>query len=206
MRLWTLLCVVIAFVADVAAIVLLLLGHEAATLLVVIGSGAVVTVGAGVLLIIKPRPAAQVPVEPPISSPVVSPESLASSPAAPEPLELEPPDGERLDNRPWKKLVEETVALFDELDRHRADFDAPRQEVADHVICRLQEILERCGVKPISGDGNFDRTCHQPEGAMRVLPGATVTETLSPGFRVGRRILRRARVRVHNPAAPDPAS
>src|SRR5206468_1197992 len=126
----------------------------------------------------------------PVPSPVVSPKSAAPSTAALESAEPVPPDGEPLDNRPWLKLVEESVALFDELDRHRADFDPGRQEVADHVICRLQEILERCGVEPISGGGNFDRSRHQPEGATRVLPGTTVTETLSPGFRVGKRILR----------------
>lgn len=207
MRLWTLLCVLIAFIADVAAIVLLLTDHDAAALLVVTGSGAVVTAGAGVLLIIQLRPAAELSAGFPVPSPAIASEPALPSPAAPERPEPEasvpePLDGELLDNRPWLKLVEESVALFDELDRHRADFDAPRQEVADHVICRLQEILERCGVEPISGEGNFDRNRHQPEGVTRVLPGATVAETLSPGFRVGKRILRRARVHVSKPATP----
>lgn len=208
MRLWTLLCVLMAIVADVAAIVVLLAGHDAATLLVVIGSGAAVTAGAGALLIIQPRPAAQASSESPVLSLALAPDPPVPSPAAlespePEATEREPLDGEPLDNGPWVKLVEESVALFDELDRHRVDFDAPRQEVADHVICRLQEILERCGVEPISGGGCFDRNRHQPEGATRVPPGATVTQTLSPGFRVGKRILRRARVQVQNPNGPD---
>jgi hypothetical protein len=203
MRQWTLLCVWTAFVADVAATVLLLAGRDTALPLVAIGSAAAVTAVAGVLLLIKPRSVAHVGAETPVPSAVDSPKSVSPSFAALESAEPVPPDGEPLDNRPWLKLVEESVTLFDELDRHRADFDAPRQEVADHVICRLQEILERCGVEPISGDGNFDRSRHQPEGATRVLPGATVAEIVSPGFRVGKRVLRRARVRVHNPAAPD---
>jgi molecular chaperone GrpE (heat shock protein) len=77
----------------------------------------------------------------------------------------------------------------------------PRLEVAEHVMCRLQEILERCGVQPISDEGDFDRNRHQSAG--KALAGATVAETLSPGFQVGVRILRRARVQVKNPAAPD---
>lgn len=210
MRLWTLLCVLIAIVADTAAIALLLADHDAATLLVVIGSGAAVTVAAGVLLIIQQRPTVQASSESHVLSLAIVPDPPVSSPAAPESETAEPQkaesealDGEPLENRPWLKLVEESVALFDELDRHRVDFDAPRQEVADHVICRLHEILERCGVEPISGGGPFDRNRHQPDGATRVPPGATVTQTLSPGFRVGKRILRRARVQVDNPNGPD---
>lgn len=209
MRLWTLLCVLIAFVADVAAVVLLLAGHDTSTLLVVIGSGAAVTAGAGVLFVIQLRPATLASSESPVLSPAIAPDLPVPSPAAPEPVTAEPEkaepealDGEPLDNRPWLKLVEESVALFDELDRHRVDFDAPRQEVADHVICRLQEILERCGVEPVSGSGPFDRNRHQPDGATRVPAGATVTQTLSPGFRVGKRILRRARVQVHDANGP----
>jgi hypothetical protein len=222
MRLWTTLCILIALVADVSAVVLLLAGHDEATILVAIGSGAVATAGASVLIIITPRPTAEVVAQFLVPSPLVSPESpvpLSTAPeppgaeappaplsAASEPPGAEAPNGEPLDNRPWLKLVEESVALFDELDRHRVDFDPPRLEVADHVVCRLQEILERCGVEPISGLGAFDRNRHQPEGAARVLPGATVTKTLSPGFRVGKRILRRARVCVQNSAASAPPS
>jgi hypothetical protein len=201
MRPWTLLCVLIALVADLAAIILLLRGHDAAIVLVVIASAAAVTAGTGGLLVIQPRPAAEPSTEPPLPSVLAPPELPIPSLLAPEPLGSDP-----LDNKPWLKLVEENVALFDELDRHRADFDAPRQEVADHVICRLQEILERSGVDTIYGDANFDRSRHQPEGASRVLPGATVTETLSPGFQVGRRILRRARVHVQNPTTLDSSS
>jgi hypothetical protein len=204
MRLWTLLSIVIGFVAQVTAIVLLLGGYDAATLLVTIALGAAVMTGAGMLLVTKPPPAAQFSADSPVSSSVISPECSVTSPAA-ELEDDELPDGDPLDNLPWLKLIEENVALFDELDSHRADFDAPRQELADHVICRLQEILERCGVEPISGEGDFDRSRHQNEGAVRVFPGAMIAETLSPGFRIGKRILRRARVRIQTPAPAPPS-
>jgi hypothetical protein len=206
MRLWTTICILIALVADVSAVVLLLAGHDEATILFVIGSGAVATAGVSVLLMITPRPTAEVVAQFLVPSPLVSPESQVPLFSASEPAGTEAPNGDPLDNRPWLKLVEESVALFDELDRHRVGFDPPRLEVADHVVCRLQEILERCGVEPISGLGAFDRNRHQPEEAARVLPGATVTKTLSPGFRVGKRILRRARVCVQNSASSAPPS
>lgn len=114
--------------------------------------------------------------------------------------------GEPLDNRPWLALAEEAVGRLDELERHRADFDGPRAEVADHVVSRLCEILERCGVESIDAAGGvFDRTCHQPDGPVRPAPGARVIATLSPGFRVGPRVLRRARVRVESPGNPGRA-
>ncbi|HKP51299.1 MAG TPA: hypothetical protein VJ183_01460 [Chloroflexia bacterium] len=102
-----------------------------------------------------------------------------------------------LDNKPWLGLVEECVALFDELDRHGPGFDPPRQELAEHVCFRLREILERSGVEIIEGATLFDRIQHQQEGITGSVPlGAHIAETLSPGFHIGRRVLRRARVKL----------
>src|SRR5579883_3373408 len=136
MRPWTLLCVLVALSADVAAVALLLAGYDLAIPVAVIGSAAAVTAAAGVLLLFNPKRVARVVVpETPAPLSAAAPEPAAPPPvAAPDPptppaAALESPDGEPLDNRPWLKLVEESVALFDELDRHRADFDAPRQEV-----------------------------------------------------------------------------
>lgn len=96
----------------------------------------------------------------------------------------------------WLALVEECVGLVDELDRHGPGWDAARRELAGHMIDRLKEILERAGVAPIEGETVFDRGRHQPERPGTALPGAQIVQTLSPGFSVGRRIVRRARVRV----------
>jgi len=95
------------------------------------------------------------------------------------------------------RLVEECVEVVDELDRHMNTFDAPRREVAEHVVLRMEEVLERSGVEVISNEPTFDRGRHQPVGASATAsPGAAIAETLSPGFAIGRRVLRRARVRV----------
>jgi hypothetical protein len=122
---------------------------------------------------------------------------------APPPVSLPPAVATyaSLDDKRWLSLVEESVALFDDLDRHHAQFDPSSQELAEHVCARLQEILERCGVQSIAGDMVFDRNRHQPERAdASVAAGATITATLSPGFAVERRVLRRARVRLADSA------
>lgn len=125
-----------------------------------------------------------------------------TSPPPPLPLEAASP----LDNKPWLKLVEECVELLDELDRHMDNFDPARRELAAHVIQRVQEILERCGVQTIMTETIFDRNRHQPTpSGSSIVPGATIAETLSPGFVVANRMLRRARVRLHthHPASTD---
>jgi molecular chaperone GrpE (heat shock protein) len=95
------------------------------------------------------------------------------------------------------KLVEECVEVLDELDEHMSRFDAPRRELAEHVIVRLEEILERSGVEIISNDAIFDRARHKPNVDHATTGnGATIRETLSPGFAVGSRVLRRARVQL----------
>ena len=55
------------------------------------------------------------------------------------------------------KLVEECMEMVDDLDEHMGSFDAPRREVAGHVMLRLEEILGRSGVEIISNDTIFDR-------------------------------------------------
>jgi hypothetical protein len=105
-------------------------------------------------------------------------------------------DSQEEDGR-WMKLVEECVEVVDELDEHVGSFDAPRREVAGHVIVRLEEILGRSGVQIISNDAIFDRTRHKAdEDHAAIDNGAAVRETLSPGFAVGPKVLRRARVRL----------
>jgi hypothetical protein len=101
----------------------------------------------------------------------------------------DPPDEQ------WVDLVDECVGLVEELDRDMSRFDEPRQELADHTIWRLAEVLERSGVDLISDDETFDKKRHQPYGS-KAAPDDPIAETLSPGFAVGRRVLRRARVRV----------
>jgi hypothetical protein len=102
-------------------------------------------------------------------------------------------------------LAEECVSLFDEVERNKPFFAPPGQELAEHVLCRIQEMLQRSGVAAIADEAIFDRHRHQP---VNRNPGATeqarIIETISPGFAIGQRILRRARVKLAEnlPAAP----
>jgi hypothetical protein len=101
------------------------------------------------------------------------------------------------EDRAWLKLAEECVALFDEMDRHLVDFDPKRRELAEHVLFRLRELLERSGVEVIAQEEPFDRYRHQavaPPGSHP--PQMAIVEVLSPGFAVRRRVLRRARVKL----------
>lgn len=113
------------------------------------------------------------------------------------PGEVTPPGQDFIANQPWIALIERCVGLFDELDRLNPRLDAPRREIADQVLERLQEILEASGVRTIQGDTNFDRSLHELVAASgAVNAGATIIETVSPGYAVDRRVLRRARVRI----------
>ena len=100
-------------------------------------------------------------------------------------------------NKPWLSLFEECVDFYGELERLQPSLDASAQEMVDHCRCRLLEILERSGVTILAEDTAFDRGRHQAESTCESPHEATPIETtLSPGFAVGRRVFRRARVKV----------
>jgi hypothetical protein len=121
---------------------------------------------------------------------------VASTPSEPANF-LKPQPVDLLDNKRWVGLVEECIVLLDELEQHRSKLDPGARELGDHVDLRLQEILERSGVTVIIDETTFDRSRHQVEPGTAVeRPEAAIVETLRPGLAVGRRILRRARVRV----------
>lgn len=126
-----------------------------------------------------------------------SAKALCSAPAPHEKVQSMTVAGDPLNNTAWVKLAEECVELFAELDRYQADFDLPRREVAEHVCNRLMEILARNGVSLIDADGVFDRKLHKPDPAgIRPKPRAATAHVISPGFQIGRRVLRRARVKI----------
>ncbi len=134
------------------------------------------------------------------SSPASTPSSVEAPPSAQAPHEevrsVTAAD-DPLNNTAWVKLAEACVELFAELDRYQADFDPPRREVAEHVCNRLMEILVRNGVGLIDADGAFDRNRHEPNlSGAGLKPGAATAHVISPGFQIGRRILRRARVEI----------
>ena len=108
-------------------------------------------------------------------------------------------EDEALGNWPWVHLLEECVALYEELDLLSDRLDEPRREMAVHVTDRVKEILGRqSSVSLIEDEPEFDSHRHKAvRGAPH--PGDQVLETISSGVAVGRRVLLRARVRVADP-------
>lgn len=140
--------------------------------------------------------------------------SLRARPSADREDEVSPPPPETeaaseatggpLSNRPWTKLVEECVDLFDELDRLHGQLDGARREMAEHVSEKLKDMLLRSGVEMIADEHAFDRHRHEAVGgATSIVSGAVVGETLSPGFAVSPRVFRRARVRLAENASVE---
>ncbi len=111
--------------------------------------------------------------------------------AATPPPQVGPPPAADDD---WTRLVEDCVELVEELDRAQGSFEPARRELVDHVLMRLGEILTQPGVEVIRGEQTFLRDRHQAD--RRARAGDAIAETLSPGFAIGRRVLRRARVRL----------
>jgi hypothetical protein len=110
---------------------------------------------------------------------------------------------ELLNNRQWMRLVEENVRLFDELDGLFPQ-PGPRQEVANHVMLRLQEILGRSGVEVLSHERTYDPDRHQlVQSSVVARVGTPIVKIVSPGFAVGPRLLRPARVLVTNVSADE---
>jgi hypothetical protein len=128
------------------------------------------------------------------AAPLYGGAQVAPSPAVTQPLTT-PETGSG--GKPWIDLVEEIVLLFDELAQSVDTMEPQGRAIAMHVCDRLREVLERSGVEVIANDSTFDLVRHRPESAVATVPtGSPIQETLSPGFAVGRRVLRRATVRI----------
>jgi hypothetical protein len=108
----------------------------------------------------------------------------------------------------WLDMVEEVVELIGEMEEDASQLrvDQPDSaEICRHVAVRLTLMLARNGVtvigikeqgavETIMGQ-TFDRARHQPATIDTPARGARIIEVVSPGFAVGQRVLRRARVR-----------
>jgi hypothetical protein len=102
-----------------------------------------------------------------------------------------------LGNPAWMSLVQENVAVVDELEHHASSLDSSARAIADHATALICEALERADVELIADDKRFDARRHSPlDKTGRIPLGTPIVETVSPGFAVGKRVLRRASVRV----------
>jgi hypothetical protein len=143
---------------------------------------------------LSPPAKAPEPIPPP---PVRPPEPLVPAPVLVQPPlpPVSPPSP--LDNKPWLDVTEECVALFDEFDQLSGQFEEERRELCEHVCARLRELLERSGVEVIEADGPFDRRIHQPIKRTAISDQTPPNvHVVSPGFKIDRRVFRRARVEI----------
>jgi hypothetical protein len=200
-RLLSLMCLC-AGLTNLGALVYFLVCRDAGTIVPIAACGlaASLSFAATALLVLGARArSGPAPV-----SPLLGGELRVRFPS-PVPPGESPAATDRLDNRDWVELVERCVGLFEELDGIQPGLDETCRPLAVHVSHRLVEILERSGVSVITGEQTLDRNRHRPEPSPApISERAAVARTLSPGFAVGRRIFRRARVSLApTPLAPE---
>lgn len=138
---------------------------------------------------------------------VPAPTESTFIPSGPGLAAAESPQGFEASSR-GMEMVEEMVELIGEMeeDAEQLNRDQPESaEICRHVALRMTLMLARNGVTVIgikeqgavetSMGQAFDRARHQPATIDIPADGAQIIEVISPGFAVGQRILRRARVR-----------
>jgi hypothetical protein len=192
-----------AVFANVSATVLLIVVAQPGSIWAIVAMVLAVATTVSILAIsVLRREVRRTESTPQALAPAVDPTPARSADLPADPVSADDP----LTNHALMKLVEECVLLFDELDRVRPSLDAESQDFAEHLGCRLQEILERSGVSIISKDVVFDCKRHQTSPPAMDSSGAAIAETQSPGFAVGRRVFRRARVKLAEIASPEKGS
>jgi hypothetical protein len=137
----------------------------------------------------RPAPALEIPLP-------------TTKPNAPSPPPVPVPAAPLTPTEQTERLVADIARYFDEIDLRVRSMESSERELAEQVLLRIEEIFGRCGVDTIEGDVVFDRLRHQPDpGGPLGSNGAPIAATLSPGFMLASRVLRRARVRLADTAA-----
>lgn len=91
-------------------------------------------------------------------------------------------------------VIKDCADLLIQLEDMEGRLDEKAKPLAEHVKINLQEIIERAGANRIDGEVRFDVARHQPVPAKVVAKGSTIKATLGPGYEVGGKIVKRARV------------
>lgn len=102
-----------------------------------------------------------------------------------------------LDNKPYVKLIEDVFMLSAEVERIMAKSkDDGVKGFAEHIFCRIEDMVERNGALSIGNEKLFDIRRHQPVPVALVPDGARIAQTVRPGWRLEERVMRRAKVRI----------
>ena len=102
-------------------------------------------------------------------------------------------------NKAWFALAEDCVAIFDELDRLALRFDPERSALCSHICKRLLGAVERSGVEVIGEAAAYDSRIQLESNERPRESQLHFVKIVSPGFRIGRKVLRRARAEFASP-------
>lgn len=101
------------------------------------------------------------------------------------------------DNKPFVKLAGECAELMTEFEGYSDRMETNEGKMmAEMVVKRLQEVLERAGLERIDNEMEFSILRHSPVPMQLVQEGAPIVQTRFPGLALGNRVYRKAVVFV----------
>ena len=95
-----------------------------------------------------------------------------------------------------KDFLADIIRLENELRESGGDPDLTSEQLIEHAIFRLEEIIEKQGAEPISEETKFNCLRHSAVPPRFVNDGTPIGETLSQGWCIGKYVLRKAKVRI----------
>jgi len=116
---------------------------------------------------------------------------------SPQPVSVLSVPEDPLMNKAWLGLAEECVSLYDEMFCLSSEVSPESKEMLLHLMIRIQQTLERSDVEVTEDVRSFDRLRHKDVGKSMPADGTPVVATLSPGYSVGRKVLRKAIVKTN---------
>ena len=101
------------------------------------------------------------------------------------------------ENRAFVKLAEECSDLMNEFDGYAERLETDEGKMmAEMVVKRMQELLERAGLERIDDETEFSVLRHTPIPMQIVQEGTTIIQTRFPGLAMGNRVYRKSSVIV----------
>jgi len=105
------------------------------------------------------------------------------------------PEPSLSDNSPFVKLAEECAGLMNEFDGYSERMETDEGKMmAEMVVKRLQELLERAGLERIDNETEFSVLRHSPVPMQIVQEGTPIVQTNFPGLALGNRVYRKAKI------------
>lgn len=101
------------------------------------------------------------------------------------------------ENKAFVKLAEECTDLMNEFDGYTERLETDEGKMmAEMVVKRMQELLERAGLARIDDETEFSVLRHTPVPMQIVQEGTIIIQTRFPGLAMGNRVYRKSSVIV----------